>query len=112
MTIENILNGEKLHTLQVDVIKKVNEDQFIVADVSGVAIINVVLDRYHKKHVAVGKSLKIVKPFKIDGKVISWNPKFCPIMMKSMKIVVDDDELKELESSVNQSVQTNMQDRL
>ena len=96
MTISKILNGEKVKILQVDIIQKINSEKFIVADETEIAIMKVTPESKHQKHVIVGKSVKIVKPFQVEENVISWDQKFTPMSSKSMNIKIDEEKLKNI----------------
>ena len=96
MTIIQLINGEKVNFLQVNVLKQINLTQFIVGDNTGLAIMT--LEGDQTQNVEVGKGLKMVKP-SIQEKVISCHPKFSPMKSKQMKIEVNQEELDQLELS-------------
>ena len=106
MTILKLLNGETMKILRVDIIKKISPFQFIVADATGMAIVNVTLESNHQKHIVAGKSIKVIKPFKVEDKVITWDPKSSPIQLKLMQTEIDNDELRELESKEKNNSKT------
>ena len=49
------------------------------------------------KHIEVGKGLKMVKPSKIEEKVITHHPKFSPMKTKVFQMKVNDEEMDQLE---------------
>ena len=61
MTIKKVLDGCKVNLLAVNIVKQINEAQFIVSDNSGAAVINVQNSEIVKQF-KVGKGLKIFKP--------------------------------------------------
>ena len=95
MTILQLLNGEIVNCLQVNVLKKISSTQFIVGDKTGIAIMTTEMDA--TQHIELGKGLKMVKPSKIDENVISPHPKFSPMKTKAIQIDVDPNQLKNLE---------------
>ena len=89
MTIHNLLNGETVKMIQVNIIKEISPTQFIVGDITGIAIMIVEEEVVYKKQIEVGKGLKIVKPQKINDTTISCHPKFSPMKTKSKEIIID-----------------------
>jgi hypothetical protein len=95
MTILKLLKGEHVSFLHVNVLRQINPTQFIVGDKTGMAIMNI--DSENTKHIEVGKGLKMVKPSKIEEKVITHHPKFSPMKTKAFQMNVNDAEMDQLE---------------
>ena len=94
MTILQLLNGEKVNCLQVNVLKKIDSNHYIVADKTGMAIM--ITDEQADKFIEIEKGLKMVKPSKVGDNIISPHPKFNPMKTKATQIVVDYDKIDEL----------------
>ena len=62
MTILQILNGENVNMLQVNVLKEINSTQFVVGDTTGLALLTV--QESGTKFIEVGKGVKMVSPRK------------------------------------------------
>ena len=60
MTILDLLNGKTVNYIQVNVLKQINPDQYIVGDRTGLAILN--LDSDKRQNIEVAKGLKTMKP--------------------------------------------------
>ena len=95
MTILQLLNGENVNYLHVNVLKQISSTQFIVGDRTGIAIMTT--ESNISQHIELGKGLKMVKPYKIDQNVISPHPKFNPMKTKPMQMDVNYDAMDELE---------------
>ena len=94
MTILDLLNGKTVNYIQVNVLKQINPDQYIVGDRTGLAILN--LDSDKRQNIEVGKGLKMVKP-SIAEKVITCHPKFSPMKTKALLMDLDSEKMDELE---------------
>ena len=84
MTILQILRGENVTVLQVNVLKEINSTQFVVGDTTGLAVMTA--DKSATKLIEVGKGVRMFKPSKVDKKVISVSPKFSPMKTKAMQM--------------------------
>ena len=60
MTILQLINGEKVNFLHVNVLKQISSTQYIVGDKTGLAIMHVLSEQ--SSNIDVGKGLKMVKP--------------------------------------------------
>ena len=97
MTILQILRGEKVAVLQVNVLKEINSTQFVVGDTTGLAVMTV--DESATRFIEVGKGVRMFKPSKVDEKVISVHPKFSPMKTKAMQMEVNYDEVEKFEAT-------------
>ena len=79
------MSGAKVNCIQVNVLKRINSTQIIVADNTGLAIMNLTSD---EKQIEIGKGLKIAKP-SVQGNIISSHPLINPMKTKAMQIQVD-----------------------
>ena len=91
MTILQILRGENVTVLQVNVLKEINSTQFVVGDTTGLAVMTV--NKSATKFIEVGKGVRMFKPSKVNEKVISVHPKFSPKKTKAMQMEVNYDEV-------------------
>ena len=94
MTIQKVLNGEQVTCLQVNVLRELSPTQYIVGDRTGMAIMTT--DETSSKFVEVGKGLRMVKPAKVDEKVIKTHPKISPMKTKAMELDIDYDKMDDL----------------
>ena len=97
MTIVQILRGENVTVLQVNVLKEINSTQFVVGDTTRLAVMTV--DESATKFIEVGKGVRMFKPSKVDEKVISVHPKFSPMKTKPMQMEVNHDEVEKFEAT-------------
>ena len=65
MTIFQLLKGEKVNFLQVNVLKQISLTHYIVADKTGLAIMST--DEQANQFIEIGKGLKMVKPSKVQA---------------------------------------------
>lgn len=105
MTILQILNGESVNMLQVNVLKEINPTQFVVGDQTGLALLTV--QENGTKFIEVGKGVKMVKPSKVDKKVIQAHPKFNPMKTKAMMMDINYDEVDKFEASNTKTAPAN-----
>ena len=104
MTIEKVLSGGKCTSLKVNVLKKISVCQYIVGDKTGLAILNIDPDSNHQKHVEEDKGLKVVKPYKLEEDVITWESKYGPMKMKADEIDINENRLMQLKTKATESV--------
>ena len=103
MNIAQLMSGAKVNCIQVNVLKRINSTQIIVADNTGLAIMNLTSD---EKQIEIGKGLKIAKP-SVQGNIISSHPLINPMKTKAMQIQVDKKKLQELEHSAKSQITSN-----
>ena len=97
MTIIALLKGEKVNFLHVNVLRQINSTQFIVGDMTGLAILTI--QGENTNNVEVGKGLKMVKPLFVEKQVITSHPKFSPMKVKEIPMDVNDTEIEKLVAS-------------
>lgn len=96
MTIQKLLNGEKINVLHVNIIEEISTTQFVVGDSTGIVIMQIKEDSSHQKQIEIGKGLKIMKPQKIKDNVIGCNEKFSPMKMKPITMTVEHGRVQEM----------------
>ena len=64
MTIEQVLNCSKVKWLQVNIIEKISEHHYVVADTTALAIMEVTSPE--TAEIEVGQGLKLIKPRKTE----------------------------------------------
>ena len=84
MTIKDLLEGKQVKWIEVNVIEALSPTRYIVADTTGVAIMEVTPD--HSKYVEVGKGVKLVKPSKVSADEIANDKRFSPMKTKAKVI--------------------------
>ena len=89
MTLLALLNGENVNWIQVNIIKQLNSTNYIVGDSTCVSVMSIPEDSGYEKHIDVGKGIKVVKPQKINDKLIICHPKFTPMKTKAQNITFD-----------------------
>ena len=94
MTIQDLINGEKVSLLHVNVLKQISKDQFIVADNTGLAVLHILSG--NSNNVEVGKGLKMMKPSLGKDKLITSHPKLNPMKTRSLQITVNQAEVDKL----------------
>ena len=97
MTIQKLLRGEQVNVLQVNVLKEISSTQFIVGDVTGLAMMNIE-ENAQKKQIEVGKGLKLMKPQKLGENMIGCHAKFKPMKTKAAGLKVDYKKIDEMEA--------------
>lgn len=95
MTIQKLIDGEKVHFLLVNVLREISKTQFIVGDKTGLAVLSV--PDVCSRNIEIGKGLKIMKPSKVKDQLIASHPKFNPMKTKSLEITVDTIQMDNLE---------------
>ena len=98
MAILDLLKGEKVKLLHVNVLKQMNSTQYIVGDETGLAILTV-LTSENSNNVEDGKGLKMIRPSVVDQKNITSHPKFSPTKTKPIEMSVNEAEVLKLENS-------------
>ena len=102
MTIQQLLNNEKVNFLHVNVLKKISSTQFIVGDKTGLAIM--IIASEDATNVEIGKGLKMVKPSLVEKEFIACHPKFSPMKTKHFQIDVNPEDVMQLEMSGKKNV--------
>lgn len=97
MTIQNVLTGEKVKVLHVNIVEKISQGKYIVADLTGMAIMKIE-DETHQKQAELGKAIRVMKPKKVSQHIIACNTKLSPMKTKAIKMNVVDGKLKELQN--------------
>ena len=77
--LSELISGEHLNWIQVDVIKKISPTQFIIGDGSTVAVLDIPEDSEYEDKIEVGKGVKLIKPALIAENVIICHPNFWPL---------------------------------
>ena len=105
MTIKQLNDGVKVNWMQVTIIEKVTTTKYIVADGTGLAMMEIP-DEF-SKYVEVGKGVKLVKPKKCGEDRIACDKRFSPMKSQSIKVgALDQDKLASLRNlpSVNDQI--------
>ena len=103
MTIAQLMDGVKKNWIEVLVLEKITETQYIVGDGSGLAIMQISDETDHAANIQVGKNLKLVKPTVKPPDVIINDKRFSPMKCKSKPItcVQDQNRVDYLKSLAN-----------
>ena len=102
-SLKTLLQTGKISTssLPVKVIKEIGSNSFIVADKSGVAVLDTNDNPDHSKYLKNGNWYKLIKCYKGDGSTIKSNKQFKPVKTVIGNAISDiEDEVEQLENSV------------
>ena len=98
MSLKNLLQAEKQQVINLSVIKELDFCKYIIGDNSGLAILNVTPK--HEKDIAIGNTVKLIKPEVIDFQTVKTNNNFRPLKAKEqINIKPSDKDIAKLENS-------------
>ena len=101
MALKHFLDTGELpgNILELAVIKKINLYSFVVGDHSCLAELNLADNPIHAKIIDTGTTIKLIKPFSEDGKIIQAHKNFKPLKSKTNIIISPSaEELAQFES--------------
>ena len=102
MTIRELLKGEQVNVLQLNILKEIDPKIFIVGDATGLAVLH-----FNEKPqigcVEEGKGIKLLKPKKKDDQTIACHPKFEPMKTKAMVMKVNQAKVDEMAPEARQA---------
>ena len=87
MSLKEFLQNKPLekNLLEIQVIKMITLDKFIVGDSSGLALLDITENPSHAKDIKIGTAIKLLKPILINTQSLKTNKNFRPL--KSKKII-------------------------
>ena len=101
MALKHFLDTGELpgNILELAVIKKINLYSFVVGDHSCLAELNLADNPIHAKIIDTGTTIKLIKPFSEDGKIIQAHKNFKPLKSKTNILISPSaEELAQFES--------------
>ena len=102
MTIKDLLKGEQVNVLQLNILKAIDQKTFVVGDATGLAVMH-----FDEKPtmgcVEEGKGIKLLKPKKIDEETIACHPKFEPMKTKALAMKVNQKKVDEMATKAMQA---------